>query len=94
MLEFVTEKISVWERLQEETRPIYLYGMGDGALRILAAMRTFRIPVAGIFASDEFVRGHDFAGFQVRKLSELEAECDDFVVVVRRCVQQHKCETN
>jgi FkbM family methyltransferase len=82
MLEFVTEKISVWERLQAESRPIYLYGMGDGALRILAAMRTFKIPVAGIFASDEFVRGHDFAGFQVRKLSELEAECDDFVVVL------------
>ena len=31
MLQFVTEKISVWERLKAESRPIYLYGMGDGA---------------------------------------------------------------
>ena len=82
MLQFVTEKISVWERLKAETRPIYLYGMGDGAVRILAAMRTYGIKAAGIFASDEFVRGHDFAGYPVRKLSELEAELDDFVVVL------------
>ncbi|MBQ3940043.1 MAG: FkbM family methyltransferase [Oscillospiraceae bacterium] len=82
MLEFVTEKISVWEKLKAETRPIYLYGMGDGAVRILAAMRNYGIQAAGIFASDEFVRGHDFAGFPVRKLSELEAELSDFVVVL------------
>ncbi len=82
MLEFLTEKESTWERLKAETRPIYLYGMGDGAVRILSAMRTMQIPVAGIFASDEFVRGHDFAGYPVRKLSELEAECDDFVIVL------------
>lgn len=82
MLQFVTEKVSVWDKLSAETRPIYLYGMGDGALRILAVMRQFQIPVAGIFASDEFVRGHDFAGYPVRKLSELEAEVRDFVVVL------------
>ena len=82
MLQFVTEKISVWDRLKAETRPIYLYGMGDGAVRILAAMRTYGIQAAGIFASDEFVRGHDFAGYPVRKLSELEAELNDFVIVL------------
>ncbi|HBI85656.1 MAG TPA: FkbM family methyltransferase [Ruminococcus sp.] len=82
MLQFVTEKISVWERLQNETRPIYLYGMGDGAVRMLAALRSFSIPVAGLFASDEFVRGHDFAGYPVRKLSELEAEVHDFAIVL------------
>ena len=82
MLQFVTEKETVWERLKAETRPIFLYGMGDGAVRILSAMRTYQIPVAGIFASDEFVRGHDFAGYPVRKLSELEAELDDFVIVL------------
>lgn len=82
MLEFVTEKVSVWDHLKAETRPIYLYGMGDGAVRILSAMRAYGIPAAGIFASDEFVRGHDFAGFPVRKLSELEEELSDFVIVL------------
>ncbi len=82
MLEFVTEKESVWDRLRAQTAPIYLYGMGDGALRILAAARREKVPVAGIFASDEFVRGKEFAGFKVRKLSELEAELNDFVIVL------------
>ena len=88
MLEFLTEKVSAWERLKEETRPIYLYGMGDGAIRILSAMRTYQISVAGIFASDEFVRGHDFAGYHVLKLSEVEAMCDDFVIVLAFAVCQ------
>ncbi len=82
MLEFLKERVSTWERLKEETRPIYLYGMGDGAVRILSAMRSYGIRAAGIFASDEFVRGHDFAGYPVKKLSEIEAECDDFVIVL------------
>ena len=82
MLQFVTEKESVWDRLKAEKRPIYLYGMGDGAVRILSAMRSYGIRAAGIFASDEFVRGHDFAGYPVRKLSELESELDDFVIVL------------
>ena len=30
-MEFIQEKTSVWERLQQERRPIALYGMGDGA---------------------------------------------------------------
>ncbi|MBR6760648.1 MAG: FkbM family methyltransferase [Oscillospiraceae bacterium] len=82
MLEFLKEKVSTWDRLKEEQRPIYLYGMGDGAVRILSAMRSYGIHAAGIFASDEFVRGHDFAGYPVKKLSEIEAECEDFVIVL------------
>ncbi len=88
MLEFLTEKQSAWDRLKNETRPIYLYGMGDGAVRILSAMRTYQISVAGIFASDEFVRGHDFAGYHVQKLSDIEAQCDDFVIVLAFAVCQ------
>lgn len=82
MLQFVTEQKTVWEKLKEETRPIYLYGMGESALRILAALRSFDIRVEGIFASDEFVRGHDFAGYSVRKMSEMETEVGDFAVVL------------
>ncbi len=82
MLSFITEKKSSWEKLQEETRPIFIYGMGDGAEKIMRVFREKQIPVAGIFASDDFVRGHSFAGFQVRKLSDIEAEVDDFVIVL------------
>lgn len=82
MPHFLTETTSVWDELKNETRPIALYGMGDGAEKILHVCAQRGIPVAGIFASDEFVRGHSFAGYQVKKRSELEQELGDFVAVI------------
>lgn len=79
---FVTETTSVWDQLKQEKRPIALYGMGDGAEKILRVCAQREIPIAGIFASDEFVRGHSFAGYQVKKRSELEWELGDFVAVI------------
>lgn len=78
----ITETTSCWERLSQEKRPIFIYGMGDGAVKIMSAFRQYHIPVSGIFASDEFVRGHYFAGFKVHKLSEIEEQIDDFVIVL------------
>lgn len=80
--DFVTETTDLWDVLRQETRPIVLYGMGDGAQKILDVCAQKGIPVQGIFASDEFVRGHSFAGFRVRKRSELEAELGDFVCLI------------
>ncbi|MDO5548487.1 MAG: FkbM family methyltransferase [Eubacteriales bacterium] len=80
--DFVTETTDLWTVLQQETRPIVLYGMGDGAQKILDACAEKRIAIQGIFASDEFVRGHSFAGYLVRKRSELEAELGDFVCLI------------
>ncbi len=82
MLSFITEKQSSWDQLQAEKRPIFIYGMGDGAEKIMRVFREKSIPLAGIFASDDFVRGHSFAGYQVRRLSDIEAQVDDFVIVL------------
>ncbi|MGN1014253.1 MAG: FkbM family methyltransferase [Butyricicoccus sp.] len=79
---FITETEDIWSVLQRETRPIVLYGMGDGAQKILDVCAEKNIPIAGIFASDEFVRGHSFAGYRVRKRSELEQELGDFVCLI------------
>ena len=79
---FAAETESVWDILKRETRPIALYGMGDGAEKILKVCAEREIPIAGIFASDEFVRGHHFAGFEVKKRSVLEQELGDFVAVI------------
>lgn len=82
MISFIKEKKTSWDRLQAETRPIYIYGMGDGALKIMAVFRQRGIEIAGIFASDDFVRGHSFEGYRVMKLAEVEEQCSDFVVVL------------
>lgn len=61
---------TTWEMLENTRRPIVLYGMGDGADKILRVFSERGIRAAGVFASDEFVRGHSFAGFPVLRLSE------------------------
>lgn len=81
MLSFIQEP-SIWDRLQGETRPIVLYGMGDGALKILDACRQKGIQVQGIFASDNHARGNEFAGFRVKRLADMEAELGDFVILL------------
>ena len=82
MISFIKEKETAWDKLKAEKRPIYIYGMGDGALKIMAVFRKCGIQLKGIFASDDFVRGHSFEGYKVMKLSEVEELEKDFVVVL------------
>ena len=55
----------LWQFLKaasDSGRPILLYGMGNGADKIITVCEAYGIPVADIFASDGFVRGHSFHG--------------------------------
>lgn len=82
-MDFLALERSVWQMLREEKRPIVLYGMGDGADKILVQFDACGIRASGVFASDEFVRGHSFHGFRVQKLSEvLEQFGEDIVIVI------------
>ena len=81
-MDFLSLEQSVWRRLQQETRPIALYGMGDGADKILAQFDRLGIRASAVFASDEFARGNLFHGFCVRKLSDTVAELGEDIVIV------------
>ena len=81
-MNFETLEQSVWTRLQAEARPIVLYGMGDGADKILDRFEALGITAAGEFASDEFVRGHSFRGFRVHKLSEIIGQFGEDIAIV------------
>ncbi|MGN0613192.1 MAG: FkbM family methyltransferase, partial [Porcipelethomonas sp.] len=48
----------------------------------MSVFRKYGIKTKGIFASDDFVRGHYFEGFKVLKLSEVEEIEDEFAVVL------------
>lgn len=72
MLEKLSETQSLWDYLKGVDKPILLYGMGDGALKIMKVLKRNRIPLAGIFASDEYVRGHSFEGFLVERFSTVK----------------------
>ena len=73
----------LWDYLRQTEKKIVLYGMGDGAEKIKSVLDEAGVPVADIMASDEFVRGHSFLGYRVKKLSEIEELYgDDFLILV------------
>ncbi len=79
---FIESLPSYISTLQETSLPIFIYGMGDGCLKVLKIFEEYTIPCAGIFASDEFVRDKIFCGHRIHKLSEIEAQVEEFIVVL------------
>lgn len=79
MLKFEIDNKSSWEKIKESTLPVVVYGMGNGADKVIDEFNRLEIPVMGVTASDDFVRGQSFRGFRVKKLSEFEGE---FVLAV------------
>lgn len=82
MLDFIKEKESVWNFLARTEKKIVLYGMGNGADKILEHLNSIGKQPAGIFASDEFVRGQKFHGLTVQNYQSIKAELGDFVIVL------------
>ncbi|MGN1133070.1 MAG: FkbM family methyltransferase, partial [Oscillospiraceae bacterium] len=70
-----------WERLLKTPLPIYIYGMGNGCEKILRVFDMYGIKCSGIFASDEFVRGQEFAGFKVCRYDDIKEKKDKFIVI-------------
>ena len=82
MLDFITETTTVWEFLRTTERPLVLYGMGNGADKILTQLAALGKKPAGIFASPEFVRGQSFHGLTVQTYEALRQQLGDFVIVL------------
>ena len=80
--ELMQEREDLWTHLQKTEKPVVIYGMGDGALKIMRVMERYNIPLRGIFASDGFVRGHSFEGFPVKHLADMEEEFGDFIILM------------
>ena len=71
----------MWEELKNNDSPVVLYGMGDGAVKLLSILDKIGVKCSGVFASDDFVRYQSFMGFTVKKLADLEAELGDMTVL-------------
>lgn len=72
----------MWDELASETRPIVVYGMGNGADKLFSRLEKYGVAPVDIFASDGFVRGHSFHGMKVLSFSEIKEKYDDFVILL------------
>ncbi len=72
----------LWDYLKTTEKPIFLYGTGNGADKILDELTRLNIKVEGVFASDGFVRNRMFRGFKVKSYSEVKKENGDLIALV------------
>lgn len=72
----------MWDYLKLTDRPVVIYGMGNGADKIIDTLALYGITPAGVFASDDFVRGQSFRGYKVQKYSDLKQKYPDMIVLV------------
>lgn len=80
--EGIKENIDLWYKLSKTQKPIVLYGMGNGAEKVIKYLNIFGKTPDGVFASDDFVRGQEFLGYKVKKYSDFVKEYGNFVVLV------------
>ena len=60
--------LDVWQYLAACQKPLVMYGMGNGADKILCALYEKGLEIADFFASDDFVRGQKFHDKTVLRL--------------------------
>ncbi|MBR0467223.1 MAG: FkbM family methyltransferase [Clostridia bacterium] len=72
----------LWNYLKETNKPIVLYGMGDGADKIISVLNSKKIKISGVFASDNFVRNKTFGGFPVTNYKTAKATFPDMIVLL------------
>ena len=62
----------LWSYLRATDKTIVMYGMGNGADKILNICDRYGIAVSDFFASDGFVRGHSFHGKTVLRYADVK----------------------
>ncbi len=77
MIDFLKNEFSSWEKIKNSGVPVLIYGMGNGADKVIDELDRLGIPVLGVTAGDDFVRGQSFRGFKVKKLSDFSG---DFII--------------
>ena len=74
--------MDLWEKLRTEKKPVWLYGMGNGADRIIERLERYGIEPEGVFVSDGFVRDKSFHGFKLCSYADAVKKSPDMTVLV------------
>ena len=74
-------KEDLWQNLQKSNKPVLLYGMGNGADKIIKVLDGKGIKISGVFASDGFVRKKTFHGFNILSYSQAKEIFPDMTVL-------------
>lgn len=82
MIKELLKSPSSWKKLKDSQKTIVLYGTGNGADMVLDELDRLGVKISAVTASDGFVRKRDFRGFEVKSLSTIEEEYEDFILIL------------
>ena len=76
--------MDLWQYLSKSDKKIVMYGMGNGADKIIGVCDSYGIEISDFFASDGFVRGQIFHGKTVLSFSQIKEKYgkDNIIVIV------------
>lgn len=76
--------MDLWQYLSKSDKKIVMYGMGNGADKIIGVCNRYGIEISDFFASDGFVRGQIFHGKTVLSFSQIKEKYgkDNIIVLV------------
>ncbi|MBO5755836.1 MAG: hypothetical protein J6R89_07275, partial [Clostridia bacterium] len=72
----------MWQSLAEDDRPLLLYGMWNGADKLIDKLASLGRKPSAVFASDGFVRGQAFRGYTVLSYAEAARLFPEHVVLL------------
>ena len=73
----ILQNLSVWEKLKNESRPVVLYGTGNGADLVLDFFESLGIKASAVCASSGFVRKRTFRGFEVMGIDDAKKKFEN-----------------
>lgn len=79
--------IDLWTYLKSATKPIVLYGTGNGADKTLKRLSIDGVKVSGVFSSAGFKKGKLYSGFPVTDYATLKEQLGDMIILV--CFGSH-----
>ena len=74
--------MDLWQYLKQTEKPIVLYGMGNGADKIIAVLESRGIEYKGVFASDGFQKEKLFHGHKITSYLALKEKYGDMIVLL------------
>lgn len=76
------KETELWKYLKTAGKPIVLYGMGNGADKIIKVLEENKISFEGVFSSDGFKKNKTFHGFEISSFEELQQKFGEMIVLL------------
>ena len=77
----------LWSYLKTVTKPIVLYGIGNGADKVVKRLNHDKVKISGVFSSSGFKKNKKYNGHIIKDYATLKSELGDIIILV--CFGSH-----